>query len=70
MAKMKDQHRKAAQELKAAADLANDEKLQDALAALEDDDNARKRAKQDPEGYLKEKGVKLPAGAKVTFDEE
>ena len=66
---MKEEHKKAAQELKAAAELANDAKLQDALAALEDDETARTKAKQDPEGYLKGKGIKLPPGAKVTYEE-
>ena len=51
------------------ADLADDPDVLDALDELTDSPMQRARAAADPEGWAKEKKLKIPQGARVFFDE-
>ena len=64
---MKQDHKDQAKRLKELVDIANDQTFQDVVSAVENDQNAISQANQNPEAYLKSKGVRLPHGAKVTF---
>ena len=66
---MKQEHKKQATKLRELAEIADDPAFQEAVSVLENDATARGQAKQNPEAYLKSKGVKLPQGAQVTFKE-
>lgn len=66
---MKQEHKGQAKKLRELAELADDPRFQEALSVLETDAAARRQAKQNPEAYLKAKGVRLPQGAQVTFKE-
>ncbi len=66
-----DEHKKQARALERLARLATDPKMDKATDDLFDDrDNARQKAKQDPAGFLRSKGVDIPEGAKVTYEEQ
>lgn len=49
--------------------LGTDPNLRRALTELYDDRDLRKKISNDPGGFLKQKGVRLPRGAKVSFRE-
>ena len=55
---------------KEANRLVKDRQLQQTMEELSNDSNARERFKQDPEGYLRGKGVSIPADARVEYTEE
>lgn len=66
-----EEHKKQARGLEKLARLATDRKMEQATDDLFDDrDNARQKAKQDPEGFLRSKGVDIPEGAEVTYQEQ
>lgn len=56
--------------LREANRLVKDKKVQQAMEELSADEAARERFKQDPQGYLRGKGVDLPADARVEYSEE
>ena len=55
---------------KEANRLVKDKKVQQAMEELSNDPAARERFKQDPQGYLRGKGVPIPADARVEYTEE
>lgn len=66
-----DEHKQQARALERLARLATDQKMEQATDDLFDDrDNARQKAKQDPAGFLRSKGVNVPEGAEVTYQEQ
>ena len=50
--------------------LVKDKKLQQTLEELSNDPSGRERFKQDPAGFLKGKGVAVPANARVEYSDE
>ena len=64
-------HKKQARGMEQLARLATDPNMDKATDELFDDrDGARQKAKKDPAGFLRAKGVKIPEGAKVTYEEQ
>lgn len=66
-----EEHKRQARALEQLSRLASDSKMDEATDDLYDDrDNARSKAKQDPAGFLRSKGVRLPDGARVEWHDE
>ena len=56
---------KSKQALRHLEPLLDDDKFLDAADEIEDSDDAARRARGDPTGYFKEKGVKIPPGLEI-----